>query len=132
LGRSRNPHTDFQGAPRVMFSLPSEPFPNLTEKYRLSSRFTHHFHAWWLRICQATSPLLCITSTHSTQHSCGTILRTACECQTRLKASRSSCTSLSRRSSILCPTLPARASLAYLSTREHWESWSMLWCNGLR
>ena len=32
---------------RTAFPLPpTEPPPDLAENYRLSSRYTHHFHAW--------------------------------------------------------------------------------------
>jgi hypothetical protein len=30
----------------ALFCPHSEPLPDLAAKYRLSSRYTHHFHAW--------------------------------------------------------------------------------------
>ena len=97
------------------FSSPG-PFPDLTEKHRLSSRYSHEFHALWFR---NSCWLLCITSAHF--NSCGTFFRTSDTFQCCLKANRSSCTSLSRRSLGLYPIIP-RASLVCLSTREHWGS----------
>ena len=55
----------------------SRSFTDLAGKNRLSTRCTHRFRASLLRIYQLTSPLLFITSTHSTRHTCGTISQIA-------------------------------------------------------
>jgi hypothetical protein len=76
-------------------------YVDLAGKDRPSIRYTHRFRASSRRIYQLMLRLLCTTSTCSTRPTCGTISLIACQSQIRLKASRSSFTSLSHHSSTL-------------------------------
>jgi hypothetical protein len=91
---------------------------DLVGKNRPSTRYTRPFRASLRRICRATLPLLCATSTRSIQRTSDITLRTARLSQTPPRASRSSCTSSLPLSSTLLRPPHARARLACRSMRE--------------